>query len=147
MFASIRPAPQAAKAATLATKGKNIGTQHIESGQTSRQERYHPQAIIAMFIGKPDNSIFTVEAREEGEATNRERSNQPCDSSNWHLWGKATHQTHILYLSMHGMVQRMQHAASSQEEQCFEEGMGKEVEHTRARTQFARYAQTYKHIA
>src|SRR2546421_5241070 len=49
---------------------------------------------------------------------------------------------------MHGMVQRMQDAASAQEEQRFEERVRKQVKHTRARSILsARYTQADKHIA
>jgi hypothetical protein len=47
---------------------------------------------------------------------------------------QADHQTHILYLSVHGVVQCMKNAVSAQEEQGLEEGVREEVEHPGART-------------
>src|SRR6266700_2765780 len=133
-FTPIGATPQAAEAATLATKGQNKGPQHIEGGQTSREQGNDIQGIIPMIKGQPNNGFFAIEARKEGETSNGKRGNQPGNTGNGHLWPQTTHQAYILYLAMHGMMQGMQDAASTEEEQSLEESVGEEVEHARART-------------
>src|SRR6266571_4463801 len=146
-FTPIGATPQAAEAATLATKGQNKGPQHVEGGQTSREQGNDIQGIIPMIKGQPNNGFFAIEARKEGETSNGKRGNQPGNTGNGHLWPQTTHQAYILYLAMHGMMQGMQDAASTEEEQSLEESVCEEVEHARARTILTGYPQTHKHVA
>ena len=73
-------------ATTFATKGQNVGTQHVEGRQTGGQQGDHLQAIITMFKGQADDGILTVKAREERETRNRECGNQPGNGSNRHVF-------------------------------------------------------------
>src|SRR5437763_6318416 len=131
-FTSIGATPQAAEAATSSSKGQNESTKHVEGGQTSREQGNNIQGIIPMIIGQPNNGFFAIEACKEGEASNGKCGNQPGNTGNGHLWPQATHKAYILYLPMHGMMQGVKDAASTGEEQGFEEGGCGEVEHVRA---------------
>src|SRR5258708_39799258 len=101
-----------------------------------------------MFIGKAYNIILAKEASEEREPGNSKHSNQPGNSRNGHFGGQSAHQAHVLHLSMHCVVQGMQHAARAQEKQGFEEGMCEEVEHTGSwAIHGTRYAQAAEHVS
>src|SRR5947207_2861191 len=102
-LAAILAAPQAKEAATLAAKGSDVGAQHVEGGQASGAEHDDVEHDVVL-EGQLDNSIFTVEAGEEGEAGDRERCDQPRRSGNWHPSRQPTHQAHILHFAVHGVM-------------------------------------------
>ena len=57
-----------------------------------------------MGVCKRDDGVLTEETREKGEARYRKRGNQPGNGGDRHIFGKSTHQAHILYLFMRGVV-------------------------------------------
>src|SRR5215472_252667 len=83
-----------------------------------------------MIEGKRDNVVLAIETREEREAGDRQSSDEPGERGDRHKLCQATHKAHVLHLSMHGMVQCMQHTTRAEEEESFEEGVREEVEHT-----------------
>src|SRR3989442_8660714 len=101
-----------------------------------------------MLKGQRDDGFLAKEACEEWEAGDGECGNQPGGSGDRHPLRQPTHQAHVLYLFVHCMVQCVKYAASTQEEQRFEEGVREEVEHAGAGTELrARYAKADEHVA
>src|SRR5947209_9225903 len=101
-----------------------------------------------MIKGKRDDVVLAIETSKQRETGNRQDSDQPGASSDRHKLCQAAHKAHVLHLSMHGVVQCMQHAARAEEEEGFEEGVREEVEHTGARAICtACYAEADEHVA
>src|SRR5258708_35714224 len=116
-YTTVGTPPQASNAATFTTKGQDIGTQHIESRQTGCQQRDCIYSVVTVVKSKANNCLFTIEACEERETGDRERSDEPGNSGDRHILSQRAHQAHILDHLVGGMVQRSNNATGAQKEQ------------------------------
>ena len=106
-----------------APEDTEVQTEHVERRQTGRDIHpgKHPRAE---HVGSHQDLIFGEEARERRDSRNGQARYHERDVRNGHVLAQTTHLRHLV--GMH----RMDHRTGTQEEQCLEHGVGKQVPHT-----------------
>ena len=90
-------------------------------------------------VHRLDDRVLGVEARQEREPDQSQRSEQGRNPGNRHVLPEAAHVAHVLI-----MMHADNHGAGAQEQQRFEEGMRHQMEH---RSRVGRHAECDRHVA
>src|SRR5512135_2359088 len=104
--------------AALAVESHKQLTEHVKGGHARTANREEPDAPMIIGSGQPKYLVLGKETREGRETCDGEHGNKKRGESDRHPLLEAAHFAHVL-LMVHGM----DHAAGSEEQAGFEEGV------------------------